>query len=293
MNKHERLGPAPTPEPPDAGGPRALILDRLRHATTPATVRDLATAIEAHANTVRSALAELTEAGQVSRRRLPATGRGRPTYGYSITVTGRNTAPARPAFREYRGLTEAFAAHLSQASHDPGAAARDIGRTWGHSLAAGSAASTDPAPPSEASAGPGRPTDTPPDAPDSADPTNSPHAHCRAQSRVVTLLGELGFSPTADAAGLALRTCPLLDLAREMPEVICQVHQGLLEGAMDHYGDPAGTAELRPFAEVGACRLSFTPTTTATAPAQPSSGNRHEFTEPARTAGHSPSTKKE
>lgn len=236
MNNTERLGPAPAPDPPPAGGPRALILDALRGASTPQSVRDLAATIDVHANTVRTALAELTEAEQVSREPLPSTGRGRPTYGYSITQTGRNTAPARPAFREYRGLTGAFAAHLARCAEDPGAAARDIGRSWGRSLAADAAAETS----------------GPPTGPQE-DPAGS------ARSRVVRLLGELGFSPTRDAGGLALRTCPLLDLAEEMPDVICQVHQGLLDGAMDHYGDSTSRSDLRPFAEVGACRLSFHP----------------------------------
>src|SRR5699024_1292424 len=171
------LGPAPAPDPPPAGGPRALILDRLRSADTPQTVRDLSAAIEAHPNTVRTALTELTEAEQVSREPLPSTGRGRPTYGYSITQTGRNTAPARPAFREYRGLTEAFATHLARGAEDPGAAARDIGRTWGRSLAADAAAETSGPPDSPAD-------DTPDDTQESREGS--------ARSRVVLLLGELG-----------------------------------------------------------------------------------------------------
>src|SRR5699024_6278242 len=57
VNHTERLAPAPAPGPPPAGGPRALILEALRGASTPQSVRDLAAAIDVHANTVRTALA--------------------------------------------------------------------------------------------------------------------------------------------------------------------------------------------------------------------------------------------
>jgi len=87
---------------------------------------------------------------------------------------------------------------------------------------------------------------------------------------MIDLLAELGFGPDPDGDDIALRTCPLLELAEEMPEVICQVHRGLVEGAMDHYGAPSDGVELLPFAEVGACRLRLRPaTTTRTTQASP------------------------
>lgn len=70
--------------------------------------------------------------------------------------------------------------------------------------------------------------------------------------RLVALLDDLGFTPEPDAADprtLRLRTCPILDAARRHPEIICQVHQGLIEGAL---GEDA-SARLLPFAEPGAC----------------------------------------
>ena len=77
---------------------------------------------------------------------------------------------------------------------------------------------------------------------------------------MVDLLDELGFAPDADqgerSAGsrgrtLRLRTCPMLESAREHPEVICRVHQGLVEGALG-----GADVTLLPFAEPGACVLS-------------------------------------
>jgi predicted ArsR family transcriptional regulator len=74
---------------------------------------------------------------------------------------------------------------------------------------------------------------------------------------VVGLLDELGFAPAADAQAttVALRRCPLLDAAREHPQVVCQVHLGIVRGALEHLDGDPGPTDLLPFAEPGACRL--------------------------------------
>ena len=73
---------------------------------------------------------------------------------------------------------------------------------------------------------------------------------------MVELLRDLGFDPLPDqsARSVMLRRCPLLDAAKRS-QVVCQVHLGIVRGAMDVLGgDPECTA-LLPFAEPGACRL--------------------------------------
>ena len=85
--------------------------------------------------------------------------------------------------------------------------------------------------------------------------------------RVVGLLDRLGFSPeveptreTGSASLVLLRTCPLLDAAKRHPEVVCQVHLGLVAGALEaHDHSPEGLG-LRPFARPGACELDLPPT---------------------------------
>lgn len=221
-----------------------------------------------HPNTVRTALAELRTAGLVERSRAAAEGRGRPSFEYSLTVAGRHAQPSGRAFREYRSLTEAFASHLAAGSPDPSGDARAIGRTWGAALAGedsaaggdsaageGSATGEDSAASGHSATGEGSAARGDSTAGGSAAEEQTTAARSGAEERVVDLLAELGFGPDPDPPGIALRTCPLLDLAREMPEVICQVHRGLVEGAMDHYGAPSDQVDLVPFAEVGACRL--------------------------------------
>lgn len=221
MNNTAGLGPAPTPEPSATPGPAERLLATLGRPGPAASVADLSAATGAHPNTVRLALSDLHTAGLVQRSRVATGGRGRPRFAYTLTPAGRNAQPSGRAFREYRSLTGAFATHLATRSDDAGAEARAIGRTWGAAL-------------SQEQTGPAAPG---------------------AEDRVIDLLAELGFGPTPQESGVALRTCPLLELAKEMPEVICQVHQGLVEGALEHHGAPAGDVRLIPFAEIGACRL--------------------------------------
>src|SRR5699024_10165991 len=165
--------------------------------------------------------------------------------------------PSGRAFREYRSLTEAFATHLASRSDDPEADARSIGRRWGAALA-GAPGAADPDPDTDAGAGA------------DGDAGAGADGDAGADAAMVDLLAELGFGPDPSGDDIALRTCPLLELAEEMPEVICQVHRGLVEGAMDHYGAPSEGVELLPFAEVGACRLRLhRPTTGQEKPPAP------------------------
>lgn len=232
MANSNRLGPAPwhpSSEPDQT--PAERVLSALGEQTEPVRTNDLVQLVGLHANTVRAHLQELVEAGLVAVETVPPSGRGRPAHQYSITDAGRLVPRVNdPAFSEYRGLTTAFASYLAARAEDPSEESRTVGRAWGQQLA-----SED---------------DLPDDIPGQGD----------AQARVIRLLAKLGFTPVPPATGeedegFALRTCPLLELAEEMPEVICQVHQGLVEGALKEYGAPGTQAILSPFSEPGACRL--------------------------------------
>lgn len=120
---------------------------------------------------------------------------------------------------EYRALAGAFAADLvaSGSGSQVRDRARRIGRAWGERLAA-------------------------------------PEATVSEREHLDTTLADLGFGPVRDGATVRLTTCPLLDLAVENPDVICQVHLGLVDGTLDR-GDGDESAELTPFAEPGACLL--------------------------------------
>ena len=52
-----------------------------------------------------------------------------------------------------------------------------------------------------------------------------------------------------------LTRCPLLEAAHKYPDVVCGVHLGLAQGALEEYGAASDGTDLVPFAEPGACRL--------------------------------------
>jgi predicted ArsR family transcriptional regulator len=134
-----------------------------------------------------------------------------------------------PRVRDYAGLATALAAHIARTSADPAADALEAGVAWGRQLAADRGAEA-----------PGR-------------------GRAWARREVVGLLDELGFDPRPDARAttVALRRCPLLDAARRHPEVVCQVHLGIVRGALEVLGGEPARTRLVPFAEPGACRLDL------------------------------------
>ncbi len=84
----------------------------------------------------------------------------------------------------------------------------------------------------------------------------------------VTRLGELldraGFDcrTTAEPGGgytQRLRRCPVLDLAREHPDIVCTSHLGMARELLTHDGVAPERVSLEVFAEPGACLLRIAP----------------------------------
>lgn len=199
---------------------REALLQTLRDQSEPTTLNALVASSGLHANTVREHLDALVRQGLVRRQAAAPTGRGRPAWLYEAAGDDAAAAP------EYAGLAAALAAAIHRTSATPTEDAVVAGREWGHELARARG----------------------------ADPTDSAVA---ARREVVSLLDEVGFAPQADARSAVVRLtrCPLLEAAHKHPDVVCGVHLGLAQGALEEYGaDPEGT-ELLPFAEPGACRL--------------------------------------
>ena len=149
--------------------------------------------------------------------------------GAVVRTTEQGQGRGRPAHRyvatgarpgpaaELTGLAIALVDAVRLASNSPAESARQAGRGWGRRLA-----------------------DQP-----------------ARRSEVSQTLERMGFGPEADASDehtVRLTRCPLLAAAREAPDVVCGVHQGLVEGLPHRTGTDTGV-ELTPFAEVGACRL--------------------------------------
>ena len=64
---------------------------------------------------------------------------------------------------------------------------------------------------------------------------------------LIEALAGQGFTPTAIEDGIALLTCPLLAAAQQRPDVVCAIHQGLIDALSPE------PMRLLPFAAPGAC----------------------------------------
>ena len=231
----ENKAPFPGGDRPLVSRQRHAVLQHLRSQPRPATAAELARECGLHVNTIREHLDALVESGLAIRRRGEAAGRGRPAWRYL------SRPPQQSAVREYAGLAAVLAGQIARSSVDPKADALAAGEEWGHALLAGEEPSGDAE---------------------------------EARGRVLALLGEIGFAPEpepepgpgsgpadgADAPGglrVRLPRCPFIEVAREHPGVICNVHAGLVGAGYAALGGAPGTVSLRPFAESGACLLIF------------------------------------
>jgi predicted ArsR family transcriptional regulator len=210
------------PDPgPSLGQSRAHVLDLLRAAGSPAGVQEIADRAGLHPNTARFHLDALVDAGLAARAPKEKTTPGRPSMAYRAVEGG---APA--GRRRYRLLAEMLTSLIAGVMPKPGEAAAEAGREWGRYL-----------------------TEQPP-----------PYQRLGASEaveRLTATLEEVGFAPEAVADRtpyqLRLRQCPFREVAENHQDVICQLHLGLMQGALAQMRAPVTADRLEPFAEPSLC----------------------------------------
>ncbi len=217
-------GPARTHPGADLSAARRRVLSVVAQAEQdpPVTLAMVASTLGGHPNAARQHLDALVSAGLLSRGVVERAGPGRRPQSFSLTPAGQR-ALSGPASHELHEVVGAFASYLV-ASGD-GEQAHAIGEHW--------AERHDPLP----EVGPEGPV-----------------------GALVEMLDILGFAParttTDDGEAVVLRDCPLLDLAHEHPDVICEMHRGLVDGVMHRLGATQGV-RLLPFSEPDGCRVDL------------------------------------
>lgn len=119
--------------------------------------------------------------------------------------------------RRYRVLAEILVGSLA-AGPDRQERALEAGRTWGRGLAA-----------------------------EQGEPAGSP------TDELLTLLDDVGFAPQRRAGHIALRHCPFLELAQQRTDVVCPVHLGMMQGALEAWSSDVTATRLDPFVEPDLC----------------------------------------
>jgi len=191
------------------------------------TIIAVADALGVHPNTVRFHLDSLLAQGQVEQVELSRKGPGRPPLMFRAV-----RQMDRGGTRHYRLLAELLTAAYA-AERNPRAKALAAGRAWGRRLDA---------------------TMRPPADGAGVDETID---------HLVDALDDLGFAPERREADgerqIGLRHCPFLELAENRTSVICPVHLGLMQGAMETWGAPVTVDRLEPFVEPDLCLAHLTP----------------------------------
>lgn len=207
-----------------AAGRREEVLRLLRDAGNPMGIAQIADRLGIHANTARFHLDTLFSNGQVERTTAESGTQGRPPQ---LFQTARGMDPMGP--RHYRVLAEVLAASLASET-DPSRRGLEAGRVWGRLQAS---TVTDTAEGGE-----------------QVDAAGS-------VGRLMGMLDVLGFAPETPEGGnrsqIGLRNCPFLELAVDRTEVVCPVHLGLMQGAMESWDSPVTVGRLDAFVEPDLC----------------------------------------
>ena len=206
---------------PALGQSRAHVFDLLRAAGSPVGVQEIADRAGLHPNTARFHLDALVDAGLAARAPKERTTPGRPSMAYRAVAGGETMGR-----RRYRLLAEMLTSLIAGMLPKPGEAAGEAGREWGRYL-------TEPPPPYQRlDAG-------------------------EAVERLTAILAEIGFAPEAVTDGtqyqLRLRQCPFREVAENHQDVVCQLHLGLMQGALAQMRAPVTADRLQPFAEPSLC----------------------------------------
>lgn len=201
---------------------RVRILEALRAAETPLDATELAARVSLHANTVRSHLRILEDAGLVSSRPEERSRPGRPRLRYAATPEGMT----REERAGYRLLAEILTSYLSSSGAEADRQAAQAGQAFGRYLAARRR-------------------------------QLAPGEHEDDVQAVVSLLDQFGFSPSleADERGVTvlMQHCPFGEVADHYRRIVCSVHLGLMQGALQGLGAHLEADELEPFVRPGVC----------------------------------------
>lgn len=211
----------------ESAGRRRAVMRLLRASPDPMSIAGIADVLGVHPNTVRFHLDSLVADGQVENVELDRKGPGRPPLMFRAVRQMDRGGP-----RHYRLLAEILATALAT-ERDPGPKALAAGRSWGQKM--------------DAELHP-----LPKDA-DGAE---------EAIARLIDVLDELGFAPERRVSDgeqqVGLRHCPFLELAENSSSVVCPVHLGLMQGAMETWGAPVSVDRLDPFVEPDMCLAHLT-----------------------------------
>jgi len=73
------------------------------------------------------------------------------------------------------------------------------------------------------------------------------------EAGIADLLDQEGFDAEQHGDRVEMRRCPFYALAESSPQVICTLHHGIIDGALEEAGSEQTVERLDPFVEPGLC----------------------------------------
>jgi predicted ArsR family transcriptional regulator len=214
------------------GRRRREVLRLLRSSPDPMSIVAIADRLGVHPNTVRFHLDTLVADGQVEQVEYGRKGPGRPPLMLRAV-----RQMDRGGTRHYRILAEILIKALA-AERNPRAKAVAAGRAWAREL----------------------------DSRLESPPVGAVGAE-EAIDKLVAALDELGFAPERRNSDgeqrVGLRHCPFLELAETGASVVCPIHLGLMQGALETWAAPVSVDRLDAFVEPDLCLAHITPVAVA------------------------------
>lgn len=199
---------------------RYAIYLELARSPTPLATAEVAEALGLHANTVRPHLERMRDVGLLDVAVDSRGTVGRPQHRYQLAA-GAPSLGLEPATYP---LLAGLLANVAAACSPPADEVAEVGRHHGRHASAESRA---------------------------------PGQGC--VDAVMAEMAELGFDPVGTRSGAAttivFASCPFRDLAEAFPELVCELHRGMMEGMAE-----AGGAEVARFATLAdrePCRVEL------------------------------------
>jgi predicted ArsR family transcriptional regulator len=200
----------------DHGGRRTHIIQILRDTREPLSVQEIADRVGIHVNTARFHLESLVDAGMATRKTEDRATPGRPKVVYIGTLPNQTHERAQG----YRLLAEILTTAIAQSNAESGEWLYQVGQEWGRFLTTRLA-------PFEVL------------------------EEREIATRLVDKLDALWFAPELEEPEgrpprLLLHNCPFTEPARQYPNVVCQLHAGMVDASLEEMRSGYRLTELQP-----------------------------------------------
>jgi predicted ArsR family transcriptional regulator len=207
-------------------GRRTHIIQILRDAPEPLSVQEIANAVGIHANTARFHLKSLVDAGLATRETVAGDKPGRPRVVYIGTLPNQTHERAQGYRLLSQMLTNVIAHHQAMSPETM----HEVGEEWGRYLTR-------------------RP---------------APFEHIPEEDiyqRVVDKLDALWFAPELPPQTpgvpercLLFHNCPFIATAVTAPDIVCQLHAGMVNGSLAELNSGYRVARIVPQVEPHLCQ---------------------------------------